>query len=65
MTIWVSDAQVLGQKISPLSQAVAHSLFVMPNADLASMEKQPKNWPDDIELAKKEMELQMADAYSG
>jgi hypothetical protein len=40
----------------------------MPYADLADMEKQPKNRPQDIEIQMKkmdEMRLQTADACSG
>jgi hypothetical protein len=42
--------------------------FVLPNANLAGMEMQPKNRPEDVELAKKkmeEMEFQEVDACSG
>jgi hypothetical protein len=40
----------------------------MPDADLADMEKQPKNRPEDVELEIKNMDkmrLQTADACSG
>ena len=42
--------------------------FVVPDADLALMETQPKNRPEDVELAKetmKKMGSQPADACSG
>jgi hypothetical protein len=42
--------------------------FTMPYADLADMEKQPKNRPEDIEIQIKKMDkmrLQTADACSG